>query len=87
MQRRSGLERIGSTEAMRMLRNLRERYRRWRRRRKLLSAYATIAEVELDKRVGFTPTMRAFELLERDGWAELEDGELHWTDTESHDSR
>jgi hypothetical protein len=63
-----------------MLRRLFAHYRRWRRRRKLLSAYTTIAEVELDKQVGFTPTMRAFELLERDGWAELEDGELHWTD-------
>jgi hypothetical protein len=64
-----------------MLRNLYARYRRWRRRRKLLSAYTTIAEVELDKRVGFTPTMRAFELLERDGWAEIEDGELQWNST------
>jgi hypothetical protein len=70
-----------------MLGDLYARYRRWRRRRKLLSAYTTIAEVELDKRVGFTPVMRTYELLERDGWAEIEDGELHWTDTESHDSR
>jgi hypothetical protein len=66
---------------------LRERYRRWRRRRKLYRAYSKIAEVEVDKRVGFTPTMRTYELLERDGWAELEDGELHWTDTENPDSR
>jgi hypothetical protein len=63
-----------------MFSNLRERYRRWRRRRKLLSAYTTIAEVELDKSAGFTPVMRTYELLERDGWAELEDGELHWKD-------
>jgi len=63
-----------------MLGNLFARYRRWRRRRKLYRAYSKIAEVELDKRVGLTPVMRTYELLERDGWAELEDGELHWTD-------
>jgi hypothetical protein len=45
-----------------------------------MSAYSTIASVELDQQIGFTPTMRAYSLLERDGWATLEDGELRWTD-------
>lgn len=56
------------------------RLRCWWRRRKLKRAYSTIVEVELGKSAGFTPTMRMWTLLERDGWAEIDDGELNWTD-------
>lgn len=52
----------------------------WWRRRKLKRAYGKIAEVEMGKRVGFTPVMKMYTLLDRDGWAELEDGELNWRD-------
>ena len=54
------------------------RLRVWWRRRKLKRGYYKIAEAELDKSHGFTPLMRAWELMERDGYVELEDGEKRW---------
>jgi len=52
----------------------------WWRRRRLMRAYTRIAETEMRKTVGFTPVMRAYSLLERDGWGHIEDGEWRWTD-------
>lgn len=57
-----------------------DRLRVWWRRQKLKRCYARIAEVELGKRYGLSPTMRMYQMLERDGWAELDDGELKWRD-------
>lgn len=54
------------------------KYRVWRRRRKLEKGYLKIAEAELDKDIGFTPTMRAWELMERDGYIEFNNGEKEW---------
>lgn len=54
------------------------RLRTWWRRRKLSRGYAKVAEAELDKSVGFTPIMRQWELMERDGYVEIEDGEVRW---------
>lgn len=45
-----------------------------------MRAYTRIAETEMRKTVGFTPVMRAYSLLERDGWGHIEDGEWRWTD-------
>lgn len=50
----------------------------WWRRRKLERGYQKIAEAQLDKSHGFTPIMRKWELMERDGYIELEDGEKRW---------
>jgi len=58
--------------------SLRERDRVWRRRRKLKKGYQKIAHAELDKSHGFTPLMRSWELMERDGYIELEAGEIEW---------
>lgn len=55
-----------------------DRLRVWWRRRKLEKGYQKIAEAELDKAVGFTPIMRRWELMEQDGYIELEDGEKSW---------
>lgn len=60
------------------LSRLLETYRIWRRRRKLTRGYYKLAEAELDKSYGFTPTMHALALMERDGYIELEDGERRW---------
>lgn len=54
------------------------RLRVWWRCRKLEKGYQKIAEAELDKTVGFTPIMRKWELMEQDGYIELEDGEKRW---------
>lgn len=41
--------------------------------------YRQIAEAELEKDFGFTPTMKAWSLMERDGYIEFdEDGEYRW---------
>ena len=63
-----------------LVHRLYRRFRVWRRRRKVKRAYAKIAEVEIGHRHGLTPVMRMHALLERDGWAEIEDGELRWRD-------
>ncbi|ADB63960.1 hypothetical protein Htur_5073 (plasmid) [Haloterrigena turkmenica DSM 5511] len=57
---------------------MRKRLRTWWRRRKLERGYQKIAEADLGKSVGFTPIMRKWELMERDGYIELEDGEKRW---------
>lgn len=61
-----------------MIARVLERYRTWRRRRKISRAYSLIAHAQLDKRVGFTPLMRKWELMERDGYIKLRDGETIW---------
>lgn len=71
--------RAGRTTTMRSSAGvLLERFRTWRRRRKVSKAYGMIAHAELDKRVGFTPLMKKWELLERDGYIELTDGGTEW---------
>jgi len=55
-----------------------ERFRVWRRRRRLEKAYLAVAKAELDKRHGFTPIMRAWELMENEGYIELREGEKVW---------
>jgi len=58
--------------------SIRQRIQLWWRRRRLKRGYAKIAYAELGKRHGFTPIMRQWELLERDGYIELRDGEIEW---------
>jgi len=55
-----------------------ERFRIWRRRRRLEKAYLAVAQAELDKRHGFTPIMLAWEKMEDEGYIELRDGEKVW---------
>ena len=55
-----------------------EDFRVWRRRRRLEKAYLAVAKAELGKKYGFTPIMRAWELMEREGYIELRDGEKVW---------
>jgi len=51
---------------------------RWRRRR-LLSAYASVFRRRTGKRVGFTPTVAALDRAERDGVLSIdEDGSVVW---------
>ena len=54
------------------------RFRVWRRRRKVKKGYQKIAHAELNKSHGFTPLMRAWELMERDGYIEFDDEEVEW---------
>lgn len=60
------------------LRDSVRRFRIWRRRRKLYRGYSKVAEAELGKSAGFTPIMRTWEHLEREGYVEIEEGELRW---------
>ena len=55
-----------------------ERFNVWRRRRKVKKGYLKIAEAEVEKSHGFTPLMSAWSLMERDGYIELNDGEVEW---------
>lgn len=50
----------------------------WRRRRKLACGYSKVAEAELGKSVGFSPIMRKWQLMERDGYIEADDGGRRW---------
>lgn len=65
-----------------MIETLRERYRQWkveRRRKKLLSAYATVGERRHGIGPGFTPTIFALTRLEDEGLATVnEGGEIEW---------
>lgn len=58
---------------------IRRRLSVWWRRRKVERAYAKIAEAELNKTHGFTPTMMKTHLLQRNGYVEYDDGEFVWT--------
>jgi hypothetical protein len=58
--------------------SLLKRFRVWRRRRRLEKAYLRVAKAELDKRHGFTPIIRAWELMEREDYIEIKDGEKKW---------
>ena len=55
-----------------------ERFRTWRRRRKVSKGYQKIAEAKLDKRYGFSPIILKWELMQRDGFIEIEDGGKRW---------
>jgi len=58
--------------------NLLDSFRAWKRRRKLRKGYVKIAEADLDKSVGFTPTMHALAMMEEDGYIEIDDGQIEW---------
>lgn len=60
------------------VRDLLARLHTWRRRRKVSKAYSLRAHAELDKRVGFTPLMKKWDLLERDGYIEVTEDGTEW---------
>lgn len=64
-----------------MFSRLRERYQRWRvrrRRHKLLMAYAKVGRVRHDLGPGLSPTMYAYDRVTSEELAVIADGELVW---------
>lgn len=60
------------------------RYRVWRRRRILLAAYRKEFRALTGKRVGFTPTMAAWERAQEEGYLTIDDGiKWHWPEEEA----
>lgn len=56
------------------MRSIRDAYRRWRvrrRRRKLLSAYATVGRVRHDLEPGLSPSMYAYDRVQSEGLADI----------------
>jgi len=64
-----------------LLDRLRCRYRSWRvrrRRRRLLSAYAKVGRIRYGLGPGISPIFYAYDRLQDEGLATIEDGELDW---------
>lgn len=64
-----------------MLSSLRERWQRWRvrrRRHKLVMAYAKVGRHRYGLGPGFSPTLFAYDTLAREGLADVTEDGLDW---------